>query len=95
MLRETLDSLDSTTLNQFYRINGLGSSSRGAHRRKLTLQEERQEGDNEHQEDTDDRTVDPVEDRLEVIASAGADECSRLAVLAQCQLRVQCSKEDH
>lgn len=76
MLGETLDSLDSTTLNQFYRINGLGSSSRGARREKLTLQEERQEGDDEHQENTDDRAVDPVEDRLEVVASAGADERS-------------------
>ena len=34
-----------------------------------TLHEQRQEGDEEHQEDGDDTVLDPIEDRDEVVAA--------------------------
>ena len=45
-----------------------------------TLHEQRQEGDEEHQEDGDDTVLDPIEDRDEVVAVGLADENIALRV---------------
>ena len=45
-----------------------------------TLHEQRQEGDEEHQEDGDDTVLDPIEDRDEVVAVGLADEDIALRV---------------
>ena len=45
-----------------------------------TLHEQRQEGDEEHQEDGDDTVLDPIEDRDEVVAVGLADENIALGV---------------
>ena len=62
---------------------------------KRTLQEERQEGNHEDQEDTDDATIDPGENGTEVVASLRTEELSLLRVSAQRQLRLQGTQEDH
>ena len=60
-----------------------------------TLKEQRQVRDEEHQEDTDDRAVNPLEDGREVVAALRANELARLRVLADCDLRVQRTQEYH
>jgi len=61
-----------------------------------TLEEKRQEGNHEHQENTDNATLDPGEDGVEVVASRLAtNELSRRRVLADRKIRVQSSNEDH
>ena len=45
-----------------------------------TLHEQRQEGDEEHQEDGDDTVLDPIEDRDEVVAVGLADKNIALGV---------------
>ena len=45
-----------------------------------TLHEQRQEGDEEHQEDGDDTVLDPIKDRDEVVAVGLADENIALRV---------------
>ena len=59
------------------------------------MQEQRQERNHEHQEDTDDAVVDPLERRGEVVAADGTDELSRRRVLANGDLVVQRTEEDH
>lgn len=56
----------------------------------FTLQEQRQEGDEEHQEDTEDTPTDPVKDRHEVIAPRlSTNENARAVVLAYGELFVE------
>ena len=47
-----------------------------------TLQEQRQIRNHEHQEDTDDTMIDPLERWREVVAPSGPKELPRLRVLA-------------
>jgi hypothetical protein len=61
----------------------------------LTLEEQRQECNEEHQEDTDDAAVDPVADGLEVVAPAlRVRRLTRVRVLALFELRRQGTDED-
>ena len=62
---------------------------------KRTLQEQRQEGNHEHQEDADNRAVDPLEDGGKVVATRWPDERTRRGVLANRNLRVQRTQEHH
>ena len=73
----------------------MSPASYNSKRVKLTLQEEGQERDHEHEEDTDDAVVDPLERRREVVAADGTDELSGRRVLADRDLVVQRTKEDH
>ena len=61
-----------------------------------TLQEQRQEGNEEHDEDTDDATTNPIEDGCQVVAAVkSTNELSSGSVLTNQQLLVQSSKEHH
>jgi hypothetical protein len=61
-----------------------------------TLKEKRQKGNHENQENTDNATLDPGKDGVEVIAPRLAtDELTRRGVFANSQIRVQRSDEDH
>ena len=61
-----------------------------------TLQEQRQEGDEEHQEDGDDTPADPLKDRDEVVAPSLSTEYLAIGVdLADEQLLVQCAQVQH
>ena len=57
-----------------------------------TLQEQRQEGNEEHQEDGDDTAANPLEDRDEVVAARLSAENVALCVdLTDSELLVQCA----
>ena len=60
-----------------------------------TLQEQRKESDHEHQEDTDDAVVDPLERRREVVAADGTDKLAGRCILADRDLVVERTKENH
>lgn len=80
-----------STSSEYY---GLGQTTND-HRRKHTLQEERKESDHEHQEDTDNTPVDPLERRLEIVASCYPKELPTWGVLADRKLTLQGTEEHH
>ncbi len=59
------------------------------------LQEERQEGNHEDEEDTNDGTLDPKEDGVEVVATARAHNVLAVGGGTHSQLRVERTDEDH
>jgi hypothetical protein len=59
-----------------------------------TLQEQRQERNDKHQEDADDTPVDPVVYRLEVVAPLGSKE-DTVGVSTDWQLRQHGAEEDN
>lgn len=60
-----------------------------------TLEEEGQESDHEHEENTNDATVNPAEDRVEVVAARYSDKLPSRSILADCQLVLEGTQEDH
>ena len=60
------------------------------------MKEQGQEGDHEHQEDTDDAVFDPSKDGNEVVATRlVSKELSAIGVPADWNLLVQSTQEDH
>ena len=94
LLAESRERSTSTTLNQFW-VTQLELENRTASR-DLTLHEQRQKRDHEYQEDTDNAMVDPVEDRVEIVAaSLSVQRLAGARVLANCEFRVKSAEEDH
>ena len=95
MLAQTDESLASTTLEQF--CNESCKLQEGTDRlRRLTLHEQRQESDEEHQEDRHDTVLDPVEHRNEVVAPILARKNIALGVNpADGQLLVKRTEIEH
>ena len=72
------------------------STSPSAGKRSLTLQEERHESDHEHQEDTDDAAMDPIEDGDKIVATRLTTNGLALAVvLANREFLVESSQIQH
>ena len=87
MLSETDQGFSSSTLEKFW--NNVSEWNRGP-LELLTLQEQRQEGDEEDQENGDDAVLDPIEDRDEVVAARLSTEHIPLRVdLTNGQLLVE------
>ena len=92
MLAQTDERTTSATFSQFYKVVNKEQTRKF---KPLTLQEQRQECNEEHQEDGDDAAANPVEYGDQIVASSlSSDQLSGIGILADQQLLIERSQED-